>query len=279
MTFLTLDDELTGGSKSRSCGDYGSVIVQLWRRDSAVPPTIVTTATSAFQRRFCLKGEKVFLKIRNLLTANDLARLVQLSHELRFIEGRASNPANETKDNLQADLGDPKYTESVQIVNVALGRSREFMDFAMPKRVAPPLLCCYRPGMKYGAHADSALIPVSGTRLRSDLSCTVFISPPESYEGGELSIVVGNQAIAFKGDAGDVMLYPSTTLHEVVPVVSGERLVSITFIESYIADTHQRMQVYELNELAALEGGTMKWENRVRLDVVRQNLMRMWSTT
>ena len=93
------------------------------------------------------------------------------------------------------------------------------------------------------------------------------------------SIVVGNQAIAFKGAAGDAIVYPSTALHEVVPVRSGERLVSITFIESHIADQHQRTQVYELNEIAALEGLSMKWENRVRLDVVRQNLMRMWSTT
>lgn len=221
----------------------------------------------------------MFLKIRNLLVPEELARLGELSHALRFVDGRASNPANLTKDNQQADHADPHYAESVQIVNNALARSREFLDFAMPKRVAPPLLCRYQPGMKYGAHADSGLLPVGGSRLRSDISCTVFISDPTTYEGGELSIVLGNQAIAFKGDSGDVILYPSTTLHEVVPVLSGERLVSITFIESYIADQHQRMQVYELNELAALEGGTMNWDNRVRLDVVRQNLMRMWSTT
>ncbi|MGH8177663.1 MAG: Fe2+-dependent dioxygenase, partial [Steroidobacter sp.] len=96
---------------------------------------------------------------------------------------------------------------------------------------------------------------------------------------GELSIAIGNQAIPFKGAPGEAIVYPSTTLHEVVPVRSGQRLVSITFIESYIIDQHQRMQVYELNEIAALEGNTMSWENRVRLDVVRQNLMRMWSTT
>ena len=127
--------------------------------------------------------------------------------------------------------------------------------------------------------ADAALIPLANTRLRSDVSCTVFISEPGSYQGGELSIVIGNQAIAFKGAPGEAILYPSTTLHEVVPVRSGERLVAITFIESFIPDPHQRMQVYELNEIAALEGTTMRWENRVRLDVVRQNLMRMWTTT
>jgi len=221
----------------------------------------------------------MFLKIRNLLSANDIARLGELSRELRFVEGRATNPANITKDNLQADHSDPKYAESVQIVAAAFGRSREFIDFAMPKRIAPPLLSRYQPGMKYGAHADSSLIQVGNIRLRSDISCTVFINEPASYEGGELSIVLGNQAIAFKGAPGEAIVYPSTSLHEVVPVRSGERLVSITFIESFIADQHQRSQVYELNEIAALEGNTMKWENRVRLDVVRQNLMRMWSTT
>jgi PKHD-type hydroxylase len=221
----------------------------------------------------------VLLKIKNLLNPAELARLEVLSRELHFVDGRATNQANLTKHNLQADPADPKYTESVQIVNVALARSREFMDFAMPKRVAPPLLSRYEAGMKYGAHADAALISLGSSRLRSDLSCTVFIGAPTTYEGGELSITIGNQAIAFKGASGEAIVYPSTTLHEVVPVRSGQRLVSITFIESYIVDQHQRMQVYELNELAALEGNSMQWESRVRLDVVRQNLMRMWSTT
>jgi PKHD-type hydroxylase len=133
--------------------------------------------------------------------------------------------------------------------------------------------------MKYGAHADAAILQIGNDRLRSDLSCTVFIGDPANYEGGELVIVAGNQSLPFKEAPGTAIVYPSTTLHEVVPVRSGQRLVSITFIESFIADQHQRMQVYELNEIAALEGNTMHWESRVRLDVVRQNLMRMWSTT
>ena len=221
----------------------------------------------------------MLLKIRNLLAPPEIAQLVALSREMRFVDWRASNPANTTKNNLQADNADPRFVESTQIVSAALSRSREFVDFAMPKRMAPPLLSRYVPGMQYGAHADAALMQIGATRLRSDISCTVFVNDPASYEGGELSIEVGNMAIPFKGAAGEAILYPSTTLHEVVPVRSGERLVSITFIESYIADEHQRTQVYELNELAALEGLTMKWENRARLDVVRQNLMRMWSTT
>jgi PKHD-type hydroxylase len=221
----------------------------------------------------------VFLKIRNLLTDAEVARLIALSRELRFVDGKISNPANESKQNLQADTGDPRYVESSQLVAAAFGRSREFMSFALPKRVAPPLLARYEPGMKYGPHADAAMIQLPKVALRSDLSCTVFIGDPASYAGGELALVVGNQSIAFKGAAGEAIVYPSTLLHEVVPVSSGQRLVSITFIESYIADHHARLQVYELNEIAALEGNTMSPESRVRLDVVRQNLMRMWSST
>lgn len=221
----------------------------------------------------------MFLKIKNLLTGAEVERLVALSRELRFVDGKVSNPANETKHNLQVDTADPKYAESSQIVANAFARSREFMSFAMPKRVAPPLLCRYEPGMKYGAHADAAVIQLPKVALRSDLSCTVFIGEPANYEGGELAMVVGNQSIAFKGPPGEAIVYPSTLLHEVIPVRSGQRLVSITFIESLIVDQHQRMQVYELNEIAALEGKSMDHDSRVRLDVVRQNLMRMWSST
>jgi PKHD-type hydroxylase len=140
-------------------------------------------------------------------------------------------------------------------------------------------LCRYEPGMKYGSHADAAIIQLATGKIRSDLSCTVFIGDPATYEGGELAMILGNQTLAFKGAPGEAIVYPSTLLHEVVPVRSGQRLVSITFIESHVADHHERMQVYELNEIAALEGLRMSPESRVRLDVVRQNLLRMWSAS
>ncbi len=219
----------------------------------------------------------MFLEIKGLLTPAEVARLTALSREVKFVEGRISNPANTSKDNLQADLGDPKYQESTDIVAAAFERSREFNDFAMPKRIAPPLLCRYEPGMKYGAHADAALIPLGDNPLRSDISCTVFIAEPSTYEGGELVTHLGTRPVVFKGEPGDAIVYPSTMLHEVKPVRSGQRLVSITFIESRIADEHRRNQLYELNEIGALEGLKMSWQNRVRLELVRQNLFRMWA--
>ncbi|HWA03780.1 MAG TPA: Fe2+-dependent dioxygenase [Rhizomicrobium sp.] len=219
----------------------------------------------------------MFLEIKGLLNPQDVARLNQLGREVRFVEGRISNPANTTKDNLQADLADPRYAESSKIVSDAFARSREFMDFAMPRRIAPPLLCRYEPGMKYGAHADAASIPLAGGNLRSDISCTVFVSDPHTYEGGELVTHLGTRPVVFKGLPGDAIVYPSTLLHEVRPVRAGQRLVSITFIESMIADEYRRTQLYELNEIGALEGLKMDWQNRVRLELVRQNLFRMWA--
>jgi PKHD-type hydroxylase len=221
----------------------------------------------------------MLLKIKNLLTAEECARMAALAGELKFVDGRVSNPASTSKQNLQADTADPTHAESVQVVGAALARSRVFASFAIPKRIAPPLLCRYEPGMKYGSHADAAILQLANAKVRSDLSCTVFIGDPSAYEGGELAMVIGNQTLAFKGAPGEAIVYPSTFLHEVVPVRSGLRLVSITFIESHVADQHQRMQVFELNEIAAIEGMRMNPESRVRLDVVRQNLIRMWSTT
>lgn len=220
----------------------------------------------------------MFLMIKPLLQAAEIVRLLELSRTIKFAHGRASNPANQTKDNLQADHADQGYAESVQIVARALARSPEFSEFAFPKKIAPPLLCRYEPGMKYGAHADAAYIQTVGGMLRSDLSCTVFLSDPATYEGGELAMHHGLEPIRAKGQPGEAIVYPSTMLHEVVPVRSGARIVSITFIESLVPDQFKREQLYALNEIAALEGLKMTWESRVRFEVARQNILRMWST-
>lgn len=219
----------------------------------------------------------MLLEIKGLLNGSEVARLQELGRTLRFVDGRASNPGNVTKRNEQADPNDAHYGESVQLVNVALSRSREFRDFALPKRIAPPLLCRYEKGMTYGAHADAALLMMPSGVMRSDVSCTVFINDPKTYTGGELVIEIGTRTLAFKGAAGDAIVYPSTTMHQVVPVTAGIRLVSITFIESMVPDAQARQIIYDLNEISALEGNSMKFENRMRLELARANLLRMWA--
>lgn len=220
----------------------------------------------------------MFLQVPELLTPQEVNRLREIAGEVKFLDGRMSNPGNATKDNLQVDINHPGYQESSQIMSNALQRNQTVADFALPKILAPPLLCRYDPKMRYGAHADTPYITTPGGRMRTDVSCTIFISDPESYEGGELQIYLGNEVLKIKYPAGNAIVYPSHTLHEVLPVTSGQRLVGITFIESLVPETEHREMVFELNEVAALEGYNMKMENRVRLDTVKSNLIRMWST-
>jgi len=134
----------------------------------------------------------------------------------------------------------------------------------------------YTPDMRYGAHADAAFLQLGNTGLRSDLSATVFLSDPAACEGGALRIQLGTRELRFKGAPGSAIVYPSDMLHEVEPVTKGERLVAITFIQSRIADKVRRELLYELNEIAALEGLGMKSENYTRMQLVQANLLRMW---
>jgi PKHD-type hydroxylase len=223
----------------------------------------------------------MFQEIRGFLNPAEVARLTQLAGELTFIEGRLSNPNNVTKVNLQADRRDSRYNESAQIVLDAFQRSRQFRDFAYPKLIAPPLLSRYEAGMKYGAHADVAYMNIqhgtSNYQLRSDLSCTVFLNEPSSYQGGELVLHVGTLPVPIKGVPGEAFVYPSTLLHEVRPVTAGVRLVSITFIESLIPDERERNILHEIQDVLSLEGLKMDWTSRVRMEVVAHNLTRLWS--
>jgi len=135
----------------------------------------------------------------------------------------------------------------------------------------------YKPGMKYGAHADAALIQLPGGTIRSDLSCTIFLNDPADYEGGELHVRLGDADLKFKLKPGEAIVYPSDSLHQVIPVTRGERLVAITFIQSRIQDPFRRNLLFELNEVAALEGLKMDPENYGRLQLIQQNLLRYWS--
>jgi PKHD-type hydroxylase len=218
----------------------------------------------------------MILEIKDLMTAPEVGQLRELATRVTFVDGRASNTGFELKANLQADPRDAASAEASKIVLEAFKRSRQFLDFVFPKHIAPPLLARYTPGMKYGPHADAAFMPMAKGSLRSDVSCTVFVSPPEAYEGGELVLHLGARSVPIKSPPGGAIVYPSTTLHEVAPVRTGERLVAITFIESFIPDEQDRMILYELGEISALEGNNMHWANRMRLEVVRQNLTRRW---
>jgi PKHD-type hydroxylase len=219
----------------------------------------------------------MFLQIENFLSAAEVQTLSEIARQAKFIDGRLSNPHNIAKENTISDLKDPLAQRAAELGLAALQRNERARNFVFPKRIAAPTLARYDVGMKYGAHIDVAFLPIGPEPLRSDVSCTLFVSSPGDYEGGELLIHLGTEVTPIKGKAGAAIFYPSTTVHQVVPVRSGQRLVMITFIESYFPDERQRELLYTLGEIRALEGLKMDWSNRTQLEYVIANLQRMWS--
>jgi PKHD-type hydroxylase len=214
-------------------------------------------------------------RIVDILSPEEVAQCREIAAGATFVDGKVSNPHNKAKQNEQ--LHEPNaYQRSAKIIVDAMGRSAEFLEFAFPVTVAPPLLTRYRPGMHYGAHADAAYLTLPSGTLRSDISCTIFLNEPESYEGGALHVRLGDADLRFKLNPGQAILYPSDTLHEVEPVTKGERLVAITFIQSRVPDPFHRSMLFELNEVAALEGLNMRQENFSRLQLIQANLLRCW---
>jgi PKHD-type hydroxylase len=214
-------------------------------------------------------------RIVDILSPEEVAQCREIAAGATFVDGKVSNPHNKAKQNEQLHEASA-YQRSAKIIVDAMGRCPPFLEFAFPVTVAPPLLTRYRPGMHYGAHADAAYLNLPSGTLRSDISCTIFLNEPDSYEGGALHVRLGDADLHFKLKPGQAILYPSDTLHEVEPVTKGERLVAITFIQSRVPDPFRRSMLFELNEVAALEGLNMSQENFSRLQLIQANLLRYW---
>ena len=219
----------------------------------------------------------MFLQIENFLTAAEIAALTEIARQAKFVDGKLTNPHNTTKNNVIADAEDPHSQRASQTALAALQRSEPARNFVFPQRVAIPTLCRYAAGMNYGPHVDTAFLPGGQQPMRCDVSCTMFVSDPATYQGGDLVVYFGSETMHIKGKPGEAVFYPSTCIHQVTPVTAGERLVVITFIESQIRDQAHRDLLYTLGEVRALEGLKMDWRNRTQLEYVISNLQRMWS--
>ena len=211
-----------------------------------------------------------------LLSPSEVAGLRAIAASANFVDGRISNPHSKVKQNLHLN-DEAAFQKSSQLLMQALLEHEDFRNFAFPVAITPPLLTRYTKGMRYGVHPDAAFIRMPNMSIRSDLSCTIFLNDPASYEGGALRIHLGTRDLRFKGAPGTAIIYPSNQLHEVEEVTSGERLVAIAFIQSQVFETYHRELLYELNEVAALEGLKMEFENFSRLQLIQQNLLRLWS--
>lgn len=167
-----------------------------------------------------------------------------------------------------------------RMVQGALSRSALFLSAALPKRIYPPLFNRYGVGEGFGAHIDNAIRidPASGLQLRTDLSATLFLS--EDYDGGELTIESDFGSVAYKLDAGDMILYPSTSLHRVTEVSRGERICSFFWLESLVRDGGARESLFDLDQsiqqLTMDRGGDDA--QVLRLTKVYHNLVRRWAS-
>ena len=148
----------------------------------------------------------------------------------------------------------------------------------MPHRIAAPFYARYETGMEYGEHIDDPIMGVGSDRYRSDLAMTIFLNPPDEYDGGELVVNTSFGEQKIKYDAGDAVLYPATTHHRVSNVTKGERLVAVTWIQSLIRDNEQRELLYQLSKSREkMLRNDPSSEDTKRIDNVYVNLVRMWS--
>ncbi len=216
------------------------------------------------------------IAIANILTAEEAAGLRADLDNVRFLDGRATAgfAAREVKHNRQADTLDRNTTALRDLVTEKISSNELFRLAARPKSLTPIMFSKYEPGMRYGNHVDDALMG----GVRADVSFTLFLSDPASYEGGELIIETAAGEDAIKLEAGSMIVYPATSLHRVAEVTRGERLAAVGWARSFIRDEAKRELLFELDtarkRLFAREG---KSEDYDLLSKSSANLLRMWA--
>jgi PKHD-type hydroxylase len=199
-----------------------------------------------------------------------------------WVDGRASagHQGSQVKRNLQIAEDSALARELGGPILAALERNRLFISAALPNRVYPPMFNRYEGEMQFGAHVDGAvrLVPGTGVKMRTDLSATLFLSAPEDYDGGELLIedVYGTQKV--KLPAGDLVLYPATSLHRVTPVTRGARLASFFWVQSLVKEDARRALLFDLDmSIVRLTRDAPGHESLTTLTACYHNLLRMWS--
>jgi PKHD-type hydroxylase len=224
----------------------------------------------------------MLLSIPDVLTPDQVAAACAKLDAADWQDGRltAGHQAIQAKDNQQLPEDHPVARELGQLVLGALQRNALFMSAALPLHVYPPMFNRYAGGQQFGSHVDNAIRHVPGTphRLRTDLSATLFFRDPEEYDGGELCVEDTYGVHRVKLPAGDMVLYPSTSLHHVTPVTHGARVASFFWIQSLIRDDGRRTLLFDLD--TAIQRITVDVPDHpaaVQLTGVYHNLLRQWS--
>ncbi|SFW25126.1 Fe2+-dependent dioxygenase [Nitrosovibrio sp. Nv17] len=225
----------------------------------------------------------MLLTIPDLLTKTQVAECRALLDQAEWVDGNVTSGHQSAlaKNNMQIPEDSPIARKVGDFIQDALGQSPLFISAALPFKVFPPLFNRYAGGQAFGTHVDNAIRQLRGTnfRIRSDLSATLFLSEPEDYDGGVLTIedTFGTQAV--KLPAGSMVLYPSSSLHHVTPVMRGARVSSFFWMQSMVRDDAHRTLLFQLDR--AVQALTTDRGGRdaevISLTGVYHNLLRMWA--
>ncbi|PRC93236.1 Fe2+-dependent dioxygenase [Solimicrobium silvestre] len=225
----------------------------------------------------------MLLKIPHLLSPDQVRFIREKLDQAgeAWVDGRvtAGHQGAPVKRNLQIAENTPVARELGDLILAALERNPLFISGALPNQVYPPMFNRYEGGMQFGSHVDGAirLIPGTGIKIRTDVSATLFLSDPDEYEGGELMIEDTYGVHSAKLAAGDMLIYPASSLHRVSPVTSGARIASFFWIQSLIKDDGQRSMLFDLDTaIQRLNASGADEIARTNLTGCYHNLLRMW---
>lgn len=224
----------------------------------------------------------MLVQVPDVLSAEQVAQARRLLATVDWVDGKvtAGPQSARAKDNRQVPEGHPVGRELGELIVQRLQRHPLFISAALPLHVFPPLFNSYAGGQSFGSHVDNAIRQVPGTahRLRTDLSCTLFLSAPDEYDGGELMIEDTYGAHSVKLPAGHLVLYPSTSLHHVRPVTRGERVCAFFWLQSMVRRDADRALLFDLDTaIRHLHGIDAASAAAVQLTGVYHNLLRRWA--
>jgi PKHD-type hydroxylase len=227
----------------------------------------------------------MLIEISKVVTPEQAVEMNQTLEKAEWTDGRetAGYLSSRVKGNDQLPERHPLALKFGDMLLDRLGRNAQFMSAALPLKIVPPLFNRYRDGQSYGNHVDGGVRPVAGSaqRVRTDLSATLFLTDPADYDGGELVVEDNFGPRSIKLGAGDMVLYPGTSLHHVTPVTRGARIAAFFWIQSMVRGNEQRALLYELDCVVQTLGGSgvARHDEALRLAGIYHNLLRFWSDT
>ncbi|WP_354372886.1 Fe2+-dependent dioxygenase [Variovorax paradoxus] len=224
----------------------------------------------------------MMLHVPDVLSAAQVREMRAALDTTNWIDGRETvgEQGAQVKRNRQLPESSPIGRELGSAVLAALSRHALFFAAALPLRFVPPLFNRYEGGEHYGVHVDGAVraLPEGGQQLRTDLSCTLFLCDPEEYDGGELEVIDTYGSHEVKLPAGDLILYPASSLHRVHPVTRGARVCSFFWLQSMVRSDQQRAMLFELDQnIQKLRARLGECDETVALTGHYHNLLRLWS--